>query len=362
MIHRCKSSHTAEETRAPKGAVVMRLAGVLLVVTTGMGCNAGTAGRQRVMVEMDVLRNALDGSGHRACRISTEIETGRQNELWVTFGEVVPDSERGWEAIGAPTRCGSGTFAKVAPAFTRVIGIPYLMLDLSISPEIVPSGEDHLKTSVKIQKLSGFDEKGTPVYSRSSHERTLDLENESPLTLPLLVADDGEKEAFGVHEVLVRLKAWSLALEPAAAYGVVAVSADVPGAEILLNGGLVGRTSEGCPTLLNIVRAGQREIRVRDLSGREARKLVAVKKEQTVQVAFDLLGLSSLETSESLAPIGSNAQALGNQDFSLTELVDDLRRRVTFTCHRPILLLAVVCDTTVSQTTWTSLRGKGHSV
>jgi iron(II)-dependent oxidoreductase len=274
--------------------------GVLLALAMSSEATAVPVAPQRVIVEANIFRNAIDGSGHYGCRISVEAETGNRRELWFTFGEVMPHPEGGWETIGASSRCGNGTFAAVAPGFTSLIGIPYLIVDLSTAPALRPSGDIDLAASIKMQKLSAFDQNGEPLYARSAHDRTLDIESGAQLTLPLIVSDERETEALGVHEVLVRLRAEALAPTLAAAYGTLSVTADVPGAQILLDGGLVGRTSEGSPAVVDNVLVGKREVSVRDLSGREARKQIDVKEGQTVEATFDLLGLSSGTTGKAL--------------------------------------------------------------
>src|SRR4030095_9530203 len=83
---------------------------------------------------------------------------------------------------------------------------------------------------------------------------------------------------------------------------------DTPGAEILLDGGFVGHVSERGSTLLKNVLVGDREVRVRDFSGREARKHVVVEKDQTADVALSLLNLPSPAPGNDLVSIGKNAQ------------------------------------------------------
>jgi formylglycine-generating enzyme required for sulfatase activity len=137
--------------------------------------------------------------------------------------------------------------------------------------------------------------------------------DEGDLTLPLLIPDQREKKSFGVHEVLLRLRAEVLGRGPAASYGLLSVSADVPGAEVLLDGGFVGRIAEGTPILLENVVVGTREIRVRDFSGREGRRQVIVDKRKTVDVAVKVLDLTPASRRDDLVPIGKNPQ--GHQEY-----------------------------------------------
>jgi formylglycine-generating enzyme required for sulfatase activity len=104
-----------------------------------------------------------------------------------------------------------------------------------------------------------------------------------------------------------------LGRKAAATYGSIAVKADVPGAEILLDGGFVGRTTVRSPTLLENVIAGEREVLVRDFSGREAHKHVLVKKDRTTDVALAVLNLSAPTSGNDLVPIGKNPQ--GHEEY-----------------------------------------------
>jgi formylglycine-generating enzyme required for sulfatase activity len=68
-------------------------------------------------------------------------------------------------------------------------------------------------------------------------------------------------------------------------YGAVSIRSEVSGAEILLDGGLVGRTSQDKRAFLRNVPVGDHDLRVRETSGRVARQMVRVRKDLTVLVA-----------------------------------------------------------------------------
>ena len=257
-------------------------AGVWLVVAlTTVECGPPHDG-PLVALEVEAMENTLDGCTACGCRAKGELSPGAEHEWWISFGLVTADVQGGWEAAAPSSHCGSGSFEKAASQFRRTAGTPYLILDLSTTVAVAPDGDTNLKTQLRIRKLSDFDENGQPVYAQRRQKRILSFANEGDITLPLLLADQREKNSFGVHEVLLRLRARVLGREPAAAYGGISISADVPGAELLLDGGFVGRVAEG-PTLLKNVLAGTREIRVRDFSGREARREVVVEKDRTVE-------------------------------------------------------------------------------
>jgi formylglycine-generating enzyme required for sulfatase activity len=146
------------------------------------------------------------------------------------------------------------------------------------------------------------------VYAGSDQKRVLRVASEAEMALPLVVLDERDKELFGVHEVLVLLRAGVLGRDVAASYGTISVSGDVPGAEIFLDGGFVGRIAEESPTFLRNVPAGTREIRVQDFSGRGDRREVVVEKEGAVELAFQVLDLTSREPGRDLVPVGENSE------------------------------------------------------
>ena len=90
-------------------------------------------------------------------------------------------------------------------------------------------------------------------------------------------------------------------------YGSVLVSSPLNRAEILLDGGSVGKIEPGGPTLLSVVRAGEREVGVRDNSGREIRRWVRVQEGRTVLVELSEAAATGV-ADYPLSHAGSNAQ------------------------------------------------------
>jgi formylglycine-generating enzyme required for sulfatase activity len=283
---------------------------VLAVIIAG--CAESGSG-PLVAVELEAKENTLDGCTACGCRTQGGLELGAEREWWVSFGLVTSDGRGSWEAAGSSSHCGSGSFDTPAPDFRRTVGIPYVIVDLSAKAAALPAGGVNLETQLRIRKLSGLDPNERPVYARSKQPRRLSFGDQGELTLPLLVLDQREKESFGVHEVLLRLRAQLLGRGPAASYGTLSVSADVPGAEVLLDGGFVGRIAEGKPTVLRNVLAGTREVRVRDFSGREARRQVVVAKDRASEVTLEVLDLGPAGDRSDLVFIGENPQ--GQQEY-----------------------------------------------
>ncbi|MHC4859862.1 MAG: SUMF1/EgtB/PvdO family nonheme iron enzyme [Planctomycetota bacterium] len=283
---------------------------ILLATTTGCG---GSRDEALLLVELESKENTLDGCTNCGCRAVAELETGAEQRWWITFGVVAPDARGGWEAVASSSHCRSGAFDEAASDFHTTVGTPYVVLDVSTTASVLATGEVDLEVRSRIQKLSGFDGNGRPARTASTRTRRLGFAREGAITLPLFVPDERERESFGVHDVVYRLRAEVGGRGPAASYGVVSVSADVPGAEILLDGGFVGRIVENEPTVVGNVLAGAREVGVRDFSGREASRRVDVGEGGTVEVALEILDLGSAGPEDDPVPIGANPQ--GQEEY-----------------------------------------------
>jgi formylglycine-generating enzyme required for sulfatase activity len=266
-----------------------------------------------IAIELEAKENTIDGCTSCGCRTRGELSLGAERDWWVSFGQVESDESREWQPVGAASHCGVGSFDVVSSDFQRTVGVAYVTVDLAASTATAPEGGLVLETQLRARRLTGFDEGGEPVYAESIEERTLGLDGKGAITVPLLIADPRERESFGVYEVLFQLRASVQVREGPASYGKLSVSADVPAAQILLDGGVVGRIKEGRPTVLNNVLAGRREIRVRDFSGRETLAHAVVEPGATVEVAVEVLDLTSGEGEDELAPIGRNPQ--GHEEF-----------------------------------------------
>jgi formylglycine-generating enzyme required for sulfatase activity len=291
-------------------ATTLVLGATLLMADAAASAAAARANRPAPTLEVEALTNLLDGTEDPGCRAQVTSAAGRKGRAWVSFGTVAADPKDGWQATSARSDCGGGPQGHVRAPGRRAAGIAYLILDLEAELASSGSGPSARSVTLRARKLSGFDSTGRPTYTPSA-ERTVAV-GESDALLPLLLPDQREQQAFGVHDVWLRLRARDA--KPAAAYGSISVEADVPGAEILLDGGFVGRVSEGGPTLLSNVPVGEREIAVRDVSGREARRVLAVTEDHpVVAIKLQVLDFPSAAPGLDLLPIGRNPQ--GQEEY-----------------------------------------------
>jgi sulfatase modifying factor 1 len=271
------------------------------------GSPAGPGAALRVGVQLEALWNGSDGSLRRDCGLQETIDAGRTQEAWLTFGVVRAQGEQGWEAVAPSVRCGSGTFDRAIGPPGRAVTSPYLIVDLEVVSGVRPGGQVELGAALTIRRLSSFDNQAQPVYAASERKGRFDLAPGEHAVVPLLLADARERDALDVQELFLRIAARALG-QVVASYGAVAVTADMPGVDLLLDGGLVGRTAERGPVVLKNVAVGRHEVRVRDFSGRVASAEVTVQKDAVAEVGLTLLGRTPEGSAASLVPLGKNPQ------------------------------------------------------
>lgn len=285
------------------------LCGILLVLLSVPACQSGAPpGRPVVALELEVKANRLDGCTDCGCRARGALELRGREKWWFAFGLVAPSEGGGWTAVGAPIHCGPGTFNRVSAAFHESVGVPAVILDMSATVATADEGWFDLKTSDRIRTITGFDQRRNPSYSVSKRHRTLSFDGSEEMVLPVYLADGAGREAFRADEVLLNLRANVLYRAPTISYGSISVSADVPGAEVHIDGGLTGRVAEGRPIVIENISAGAHTVLVRDFAGRSAERRVEVKSGEITRVALDVLELKSAAASNSLVTISANPQ------------------------------------------------------
>ena len=287
-------------------APVLRLTWVALVALTLLSARlGGQHPPQELAIKLEAVKNTVDGSALRGCLVRGDAGPGKRQEIWMAFGAVKPRTEVGWEPVATRAECGVGTFDKVGASIFQIFGTPYLVVDLNAVPSIV-TGKWLMTASLTVRKLSGFDANRRPVYTTRTQQRALDVSSNPEALIPVLFADSHEQSAFGINELLFHIQADVVAVRPSMTYGSVSVRTELPGLNVYLDGGFVGRTGEG-PLLIKNVMVGTREIRAEDFSGREAHATVAVEDvDSPVDVALNVVNLPT--ESGGLASIGKNRE------------------------------------------------------
>jgi formylglycine-generating enzyme required for sulfatase activity len=303
------SAHPLRPHRAGNPGIVAIV--VLTVGASGAGARTPAAAGP-VWVRLEVVENTADGPSADRCEIQATVDGGRARHWRVFYGEVRPGPDAGWTAIRARSGC-APVASDEDPGPWTLGGSPYLLVDVGLAGGTGAAGDVRLEASLTTRRLTGFSGNGTPAYARTTETRTLRVPEGGSAVVPVLVASAREADAFRVRELLLRFRAADLASRPRAEYGEIAVASDVAPARVLLDGGLVGRTSPDGPLVVPNVRTGARTVAIRDPSGRQARAVVQVDAGRRSDVSLTLLPAARRSDPPGLRALGGNPQ--GSEEF-----------------------------------------------
>ncbi len=300
---------------APPGSLSRGLvwAGSLLaIVMAARSVSAGAApAGSPVWTRLELVENTAEGPAYDRCQIEATLESGRTTRWRAFYGVARPDPNSGWAAIRSQSGCAQvGSERAKAPWTLR--GSPYFLAEITLGHTTVSGREVIIEAAFSLQRLTGFEKGGAPAYETRTEKRTLRAPEGSSAVVPILIASQRETDEFRVRELLLKFRAGAAGPRPPVQYGEIAVSADVPRAEIFLDGGSVGRTTLDGPFLLGAVRVGEREVVVRDASGRETRAVGRVEKGRRTSLSLALLK-DSPASPDGLRPLGRNPQ--GAEEF-----------------------------------------------
>jgi formylglycine-generating enzyme required for sulfatase activity len=263
-----------------------------------------------VTVSLDLICNRSDDSVQIMCPIQSNVIAGSERSFWFAFGSVRSATGEGWEPASAIGRVGDGLFDSLGDEVKRVVGNPYIVLDVKALPQVDSNGKLDVRVAITVRKLPVWHHgKGiTPV--NVIQKREISVTGNQETIIPVLVADPREQTSFAVRELMLRIRGhvWGQIHQQ---YGAIAVLADMPGADIFLDDGLVGNTVEGKAADLANITVGKHVIRVVDASGRSANREVHVSHGQTITVEVALMKEDG--SPGPLMAIGKNPQ--GYEEF-----------------------------------------------
>ena len=262
--------------------------------------------RGPVELSFAVIANAADGSSRTRCEAAEEVQTFLKTDLSVAV------------SAGSEIRCGGDFLGTGASEPHALPGAPILFAKISAAARslpnvLTPESVLALDLSLSIRELTGLGAREGPVYRESAEKRSLLLAEGGHTLVPLLLSDGAEAESLETREVFLKLAVSRMEVDPGAAYGVISVTSEMRGAELLLDGGVVGRVSAGGGWILRNVPAGLRDVRARDGSGHEVRKRVRVEANRSVLVDLSLHGPARDAVSYRVVPLGKNAQ--GSEEY-----------------------------------------------
>jgi formylglycine-generating enzyme required for sulfatase activity len=269
---------------------------------------AAAAAAGPLWIRLELVENTAEGPAFDRCSVESIENGNRGPRRWrVFYGEVRRASGTDWQAVRPRSGC-AALASERSPDPWTLRGSPYILADVVLTPGTTSDRNVSLEASLTISTLTGFGKAGTPVYEARTEKRTLWVPAGGSTLIPVLVANQEETDAFGVRELLLRFHAHESSSAPRGSYGEIAVAADIPRASIFLDGGFVGRTSAEGPVVFGAVRTGDREVVVRDPSGREGRAVARVEKDRRAEVSLALLPKPADSGAIALRPLGRNAQ------------------------------------------------------
>jgi formylglycine-generating enzyme required for sulfatase activity len=260
-------------------------------------------------VEVKILENRTDGCTQCGCQAKAVVESGQKRHWWMTFGLVEPSDTKPWRRLGpeALSYCGVGEFKSIRKRFEQNQGAPYIVVSLQTEAMANSSSGFDLSAKWSVSLLKGFNRRGKPDYQVRDVQTTDFGGSDFEFALPVLLASDTERDAFGVEEVVVSITGSSLGNEQRQ-YGNISVESDRPGAEVFLDDGLVGRIIEDQPIVLENIEVGDHGITVRDFSGRKLERAVRLDSLQSSSVRLDFLGDAGASGKNGLLGLGTNPQ------------------------------------------------------
>jgi formylglycine-generating enzyme required for sulfatase activity len=153
-----------------------------------------------------------------------------------------------------------------------------------------PVGAVQIFLALTSRQWTGSSRDDKPLYSEPVKQiRATRLEPGEEYLVPVPMDSLG-REAVGVRDVLLRIRAGWTGRERAIEYGALAVMDAAPGSEVILDGGVAGRAATDGSLLLANVPVGQREVRMHTTSGPVVTRVVSAVKGRTVPLSPDAPG------------------------------------------------------------------------
>ena len=247
---------------------------------------------------------------------SVQAANGTRFVSWSTVGLARPSEKGGIALIDAVSRCGTGALPQAtASSLSGAAPNPILVQEISADAGWEPGAMDpgpqvavQISLTITSRRLEGYARDGMPFYTTPATDfRTIRLEAGEEHIIPVLAAGSSGREATGIQEAMLRIRAGWAGRQGATEYGALTIMAAAPGSEILLDGGIAGHVGADGSYLLRNVPVGQREVRIRPVSGPMLMRIVSVAKGKTVAVMPEPVGMG-FRAQPSLTPAGKNSQ------------------------------------------------------
>ena len=300
----------------------------LMVVATFLSTATATFGAdlpasRRIELRVETLAN-LERGFVQPCEV-IQVKSADSSPLfasWSALAEVGASEGASKNVVRSvprtAVRCGPGVFFDTPSTVSGAVAAPFLIQQVSanvgwdagtMDPGPVEAIQVFLTLTAR--QRTGFSPEGRPIYGAPSRDqRSIRLEPGEEYLVPL-PQDSSSREALGVHEVLLRIRAGWAGRMGATEYGALAVTNAAPGSEVLVDGGVAGRVGADGSFRSSTIPVGPREVRVRAPSGAVASRFVSVVNGRTVLV--------TLATQDSGSPREPSLTAAGKNSEGFPE-------------------------------------------
>lgn len=260
-------------------------------------------------ISIDVFAAPATGAPPSECRVWEGKPPALKGRWWLTIGDAGPAGQIR-EGVSSRLRCGTGPLdsGRTAPSAE----IPYLVATGSAAATLQRQIEDDpllvVEITLSIRKLLAVEAGPTPRYAQFDVKRRLHFTESRDALVPLLVATTEEARALGIHEVFARVAVTMDKDHTVGSYGAITITSGAGEADILLDGGVAGRTGGNGAITLRNVPTGLRGVSLRDRKGGEARTIVRVAAGRTSLAHLAPDEPHATSTPYRLTPLGTNAQ------------------------------------------------------
>jgi hypothetical protein len=220
-------------------------------------------------MRMEVTANPLSARPVERCEQAADVVLGTKQKWWASFGEAQSGPDHGRAMTRAPLRCGPGSLVDAAASAHGAGASAAFAFEISVYFGRIEDGVQKMEVTVASRRVSGFAGTAEPSYEESTVKRLLTAEQTEDYFMPLAIVGAAERSQLDAGELFLHLRIVPRH-DSGASFGTVMVRSDSPGAEVLVDGGVVGRVPDsGVQTLRNLP-VGEQELKVRDAAGREA--------------------------------------------------------------------------------------------
>jgi len=263
-------------------------------------------------ITTNIVVNPVEGPAVILCDKSEIIKGQFEYQWWASIDKPVNSSAEKNPLSGIPAECGAGTFSSLDDDGGKPAETPYILSAGSTIARIIRQVEDErvvdLKVTSQINLSRQSDDGQAEDNEVSDVKRDFFFFDDREVFIPLFIASNDQQETLGIREIFLRVALSEQLDAPGSVYGKIWVSSEIIDAEVMLDGGKVGKISTPGDLLLSNVKTGEHEVSLRSADGVQTRKVVHVRAGRTVLVNLNLNAGPESSPNYQLSALAKNVQ------------------------------------------------------